>query len=230
MARLYLFAEGRTEQTFANTVLRPHLATHKVYMHGAVLIAHAHKKHRTHRGGGRNFLAMQKDIHRFLKQEQGGDVFFTSMIDLYALHNGFPGAEEAEKFRADPYRRIGMLEGSWAEKTNDSRFIPHIQLHEYEAYLFVDVSVLSNYYPDRQQAIGRLHESGASFESPELIDDGSQTAPSKRIIAELPGYEKEKVTVGVQAAQAIGLPAIRGKCPHFCRWLKRLENLDASAG
>lgn len=27
MARLYLFAEGQTEQTFADTVLRPHLAT-----------------------------------------------------------------------------------------------------------------------------------------------------------------------------------------------------------
>ena len=62
MVRLHLFAEGRTEQTFANTVLRPHLAEHRVYMHKAVLIANAHKKYRTHRGGGRNFHAMQKDI------------------------------------------------------------------------------------------------------------------------------------------------------------------------
>ena len=59
MARLYLFAEGRTEQTFADTVLKPHLAEYGVFMHGPVLIAHAHKKHRTHRGGGRNFQAMQ---------------------------------------------------------------------------------------------------------------------------------------------------------------------------
>ena len=48
MARLYLFAEGRTEQTFANAVLSPHLADHGVYLHRAVLIAHAHKKQRTH--------------------------------------------------------------------------------------------------------------------------------------------------------------------------------------
>lgn len=31
MVRLYLFAEGQTEQTFANIVLSPHLANHGVY-------------------------------------------------------------------------------------------------------------------------------------------------------------------------------------------------------
>lgn len=96
MARLYIFAEGPTEQTFADTVLKPHLANHGIYMHNPVLIAHARKKGKVHRGGGRNFLAMQNDIVRFLKQESGSDVFFTSMIDLYALPNAFPGREEAE--------------------------------------------------------------------------------------------------------------------------------------
>jgi len=32
MARLYLFAEGQTEQTFADTVLKPHLANIGVYL------------------------------------------------------------------------------------------------------------------------------------------------------------------------------------------------------
>ena len=39
MARLYLFAEGQTEQTFADTVLKPHLAKFGVYMPNPVLIA-----------------------------------------------------------------------------------------------------------------------------------------------------------------------------------------------
>ena len=43
-------------------------------------------------------------------------------------------------------------------------------------------------------------------------------------------YEANKVTVGVQAAEKIGLPAIRSKCPHFSRWLERLEGLDARSG
>ena len=151
-------------------------------MHKAVLIANAHKKQRIHRGGGRNFSAMQKDIGRFLKQDSGSDVFFTSMIDLYVLHKGFPGIEEAEIHRSDPYCRVRMLEEFWASETEDPRFIPHIQLHEYEAYLFVDVSVLSNYYQGQQRAIAQLEASVGACNSPELIDDGPETAPSKRII------------------------------------------------
>ena len=44
MARLYLFAEGSTEQTFADIVLKPHLAGHNVFVHNPMLIAHARKK------------------------------------------------------------------------------------------------------------------------------------------------------------------------------------------
>ena len=124
MARLYLFAEGRTEQTFADTVLKPHLAGYGVFMHGPVLIAHAHKRHRTHRGGGRNFRSMQNDIVRLLKQDSAKNAFFTSMIDLYALHKGFPGVEEAERYRNDPYRRVEILEESWEKETNDPRSYP----------------------------------------------------------------------------------------------------------
>ena len=225
MARLYLFAEGRTEQTFADTVLKPHLAEYGVFMHGPILIAHAHKKHRTHRGGGRNFRAMQNDIVRLLKQEPKKDVFFTSMIDLYALHKGFPGAGEAERYRNDPYRRVEALEESWAKETNDPRFIPHIQLHEYEAYLFSKISILSRYYEGQERTIKKLAEVADGLDSPELIDDGPGTAPSKRIIGHLPRYESDKSTVGVQAAEQIGLPTIRRRCPHFDRWIDRLQRL-----
>ncbi len=228
MARLYLFAEGRTEQTFADTVLKPHLAEYGVFMQGPVLIAHAHKKHRTHRGGGRNFRAMQNDIVRLLKQDSAKDAFFTSMIDLYALHKGFPGAGEAKRqHRNDPYRRVEALEESWAKETNDRRFIPHIQLHEYEAYLFSKISILAHYYEDHEREIEKLAKVADGLDSPELIDDGPGTAPSKRIIGHLPRYESDKSTVGVQAAKRIGLRKIRCRCPHFDRWIDRLQKLAA---
>ena len=59
---------------FANTVLKRHLASFGVYMQNPVLIAHARKKGKVHRGGGRNFAAMQNDINRFLKQEPGNEL------------------------------------------------------------------------------------------------------------------------------------------------------------
>ncbi len=225
MARLYLFAEGQTEQTFADTVLKPHLAQYGVYMQGPILIAHAYKKHRAHRGGGRSFDAIHKDIGRFLKQDSASNVFFTSMIDLYALSKRFPGTEKAARYDNDPYRRVEVLEEAWAEKAGDERFIPHIQLHEYEAYLLADISRLSFFYQNTE-ALGKLQRIvDAVGGSPELIDDGQQTAPSKQITKWLPKYAGEKVIVGPQAAERIGLSKIRSQCPHFAKWLERLENL-----
>lgn len=227
MPRLYLFAEGQTEQTFADTVLKPHLANLGVYMHNPVLIAHARKKGRVHRGGGRKYEPMKNDIVRFLKQESGGDVFFTTMIDLYRLHSGFPGKDEAEKLRHDPHQRVKALEASWAADIDDNRFIPFIQLHEYEAYLFVDVTKLQFFYPNTQTRIARLKKISDSVATPELIDDGEHTAPSKRVISEFPEYEGAKTTVGPQAGEPIGLSEIRAKCPHFNSWLTKLEELRA---
>ncbi|MDQ2732594.1 MAG: DUF4276 family protein, partial [Armatimonadota bacterium] len=132
MARLYLFAEGQTEQTFADTMLKPHLAPQGVYLMPPVLIAHAKKKGRVHRGGGRSYVPMKNDIHRFLMQERKEDVFFTTMIDLYAIPNEFPGLAEAEKLRHMPDKRVKALEQAFAADINDVRFVPYIQLHEYE--------------------------------------------------------------------------------------------------
>ena len=66
----------------------------------------------------------------------------------------------------------------------------------------------------------------AAFECPEDINEGRNTAPSKRLIHHIPRYEKLKVRVSAPAADAIGLPILREKCPHFGQWLTRLEKLN----
>ena len=90
MARLYLFVEGSTEQTFANIVLAPQLATCGVYLQPAVQIAHARRKGIAHRGGGRKYIPMRDDIMRFTRQEKGNDVYFSTLIDLYPNHSNPP--------------------------------------------------------------------------------------------------------------------------------------------
>jgi uncharacterized protein DUF4276 len=225
MARLYLFAEGQTEQTFAHNVLRPHLANHGVYMQGAVLIAHAKKRGKVHRGGGRNYLAMKNDIQRFTKHDANSDAFFTTMIDLYAIPAEFPGQEEAEKLRNIPPDRVRHLEDCFGRDVGDPRFIPHIQLHEFETYLFCRPEAFGYFYDNADRQIAKLKADAEAHGTPELIDDGQSTAPSKRIIAQFPDYEGAKVTIGAQVAQRIGARVIREKCPHFDQWLKRLEAL-----
>ncbi len=225
MARLYVFAEGQSEQTFADTVLKPHLAQFGVYMNKPVLIAHARRKGVVHRGGGRKYFAMTNDIERFLKQDRAADAFFTTMIDLYALHSGFPGRDESDKLRNDPQKRVLALESAWANDMQDDRFIPFLQLHEFEAYLFTDITKFDLFYSNESTKIANLQGIAANFSTPELIDDGQETAPSKRIIAALPDYAGAKAVIGPQVGELIGLAAIRAKCPHFDQWLTRLECL-----
>ncbi len=225
MARLYLFAEGQTEQTFADTMLKPHLASVGVFINGPILVAHARKGGRVHRGGVLKYAPVKADIARFLAQEKATDVFFTTMIDLYALPDDFPQWDEAERLRQSPVLRVEMLEEAFADDIADSRFLPYIQLHEYEAYLFSNPAQFAFFYPQDNKAVAALQAVADGFASPELIDDGPETAPSKRIIAELPDYKCAKSVIGPQVAELIGLDAIRKKCPHFNAWLSQLEQL-----
>lgn len=226
MLRLYLFAEGQTEQTFADMMLKPHLAQFAISLHPPMLIAHARRKGRVHRGGGRRYERMKNDISRLLKQERGRDVFFTTMIDLYAIHSDFPGLAEAEKLRHMPDKRVEALEQAFAKDIGDARFMPYLQLHEYEAYLFSDPTLFAFFYEHHEQQIAALKTIADGYTTPELIDDGQHSAPSKRIIAELPDYEGAKSVVGPQMAELIGLNTIRSKCPHFAAWLSQLEKLN----
>lgn len=225
MARLYLFVEGRTEQAFADTVLSPHLANYGVYMHPAVEVAHARRQGRVHRGGGRAYLPMRNDIDRFTKQEKARDVYFSTLIDLYAIAPDFPGLAQAERLRADPYKRVQALQESWAADFPDPRFIPFIALHEFETYLLVHPEEFELFYSDQPQKIAELRKLVDAFTSPELINDGPETAPSKRIIAQFPDYKNAKAAIGPSIAELIGLSRIRQRCSHFAGWLSRLEKL-----
>ncbi|WP_017324544.1 DUF4276 family protein [Synechococcus sp. PCC 7336] len=226
MARLYLFAEGQTEQTFADDLIRPYLAQHNVFMNKPVLIAHAKKKGRIHRGGGRKYTPMRNDIIRLLKQDRAENAFFTTMIDLYAIHPDFPGLAEAKRITQNPLERVEFLEQKFAEDIGDRRFIPYIQLHEYEAYLFSEPACFEYLSAGKIREIKTLQDIASQYETPELINDGPQTAPSKRIIAQFPDYGQSKSTFGPQLAERIGLQSIRNKCLHFHEWLTKLESLD----
>jgi hypothetical protein len=223
MARLYLFAEGQTEQTFADSVLRPHLSGHGVYLHKPVLIASARRKGRIFRGGGRKYLPMKNDILRFLKQEKGPDVLFTTMIDLYAIAADLPGFAGAEKLRGTPTKRVEYLEEAFGQDIGDSRFLPFIQLHEFETYLFVEPRQFESFYENCEKQVNHLQGIRDAHATPEMIDDNPNSAPSKRIVSQFPDYEDAKPVVGPRVAELIGVDAIRAACPHFHSWLVRLE-------
>jgi hypothetical protein len=151
------------------------------------------------------------------------------MFDLYALYNGFPGWDEAEKQRHIPHERVVTLEKAFAADVPDRRFIPHIQLYEFETILLCEPGHFALVYEDSETGIAALRAAVAAAKSPELVDDGETTAPSKRIIAQFPRYSGEKTTVGVELANCVGIETTRSLCHHFDNWLKALESLGSPA-
>lgn len=223
MIRLHITAEGQTEQSFARKVLVPHLAKYDVFAAARCVLTSKDKRAaKEYRGGLLRYEKAERDIRTWLKEDAHGDCRFTTMFDLYALPHDFPGYAEAGR-TPDPYERVGIIERSMARSIGDRRFIPYIQLHEFEALILADPRKLDWEYLEHDAAIGALI-SMVGNRNPELIDDGPTTAPSKRILKEIPEYDK--VSAGVSVAEKIGIPALRAKCRHFNEWLSGLERLS----
>lgn len=228
MVRLYFYVEGQTEQEYVARVLGPHLARFGVQVMGAVRAASGRKHGHVSRGGGRRYRPMRKALGNLLLQHKSTDIRFTTMFDLYALHDGFPSWDEAEKQRHIPRERVLTLERAFAADVGDHRFIPHIQLYEFETILLCDPGHFALVYENSGAGIAALQAAVAAATSPELVNDGATTAPSKQIISQFPQCSGQKTTVGVELAHCVGLDTTRSRCAHFERWLKTLESLGSA--
>jgi len=222
MIRLHIIAEGQTEQNFVKQILTPHLAQFDVFADARCVMT-SRDKHTSkfYRGGLSNYEKPKKDILAWLNEDHNEDCRFTTMFDLYGLPDDFPGYTIA-KAQSDPYMQVKIIEDNLGMDINDSRFIPYIQLHEFEALILADPKQLAFEYLEHDKAIHNLI-SMVGDQNPELINDGRETAPSKRIISEIKAYKK--TTAGVAVVAEIGLPTLRGKCRHFKEWISNLERL-----
>jgi hypothetical protein len=223
MIRLHMVVEGQTEEAFVKRVLLEHLGALNIIT-DVRCVQTGRKRGRTYRGGIVSYAKLKNDLQRWMKEDQNPEAWFTSMVDLYALPEDFPGFSQGEAFN-DPMQRVELLEQAFAQDIADHRFIPYLQLHEFETLVFVDPSKLDLEFIGRDLAIQALMRIRNQFATPEDIDDGEDTAPSKRIIKELPEYSGRKVTAGPRIAEAIGLDALRKECSHFDSWLIKLEQL-----
>ena len=224
MKRLHITAEGQTEEAFVNNTLKHHLAQFGVFADVRCVLT-GRKRDKEFRGGMTTYLKAKNDIIRWLLEEtHNTDVVFTTMFDFYALPEDFPGYAEAMK-QHDPYQKVATIEQAFANDINDYRFIPYIQLHEFESLLFVNPQKFEIEYFDKPDGISKLLAIAESFENPELINQGEETAPSKRIIDVYGDYAANKPAIGSMIAHEIGVEAMKRGCAHFNEWLTKLEQL-----
>jgi Domain of unknown function (DUF4276) len=211
MIRLYVMAEGLTEANFVSQLLKPHL---ELRMPGGVAV-------RAPRLDGHyTYAGLKKDARRLLGAA-GSGVVVTTMIDLFKIARDFPGISDPAN-AAPPQERVRHLEERCRADFGDERFVPYIQLHEFEALVLSDLPVLAEQHPNRRRAIRELAARlDRKFESPEHVD--RLEPPSYRIRAVVPEYQK--AVDGVITTTKIGLSKLRQRCQHFGGWLDALERV-----
>jgi len=219
--RLHLVVEGQTEETFVRDVLAPELGRHSIAA-DVHRITTGRRRDRSFRGGFVSYDHLRNDLALWMKQDRREDAWFSTMVDLYRMPPDFPGWERSRRI-SDPMERVTFLEREFLSAIEHRRFLPYIQLHEFEALLFADPGKFLVSFPGAQREVAELDAIRRGAPTPEHIDDGEDSAPSKRVCALIPDYAKP--ANGPVIAAAIGLPTLRRECPHFGKWFERLLGL-----
>jgi hypothetical protein len=214
MSRVYLLVEGQTEEAFVRELMMPHYAQMGLYLTPIIV-----RTSQSYRGGVVSYAKIRPQIQRLCKQDV--DAFVTLMLDLYALPEDFPGKTAAYQVSRTGQERADFVESALAKDIGHRNFIPNLLVHEFEALLFTRIDAFE-LWTDDDDALEPLRQIRSKVQ-PEDINDNAATAPSKRILAAMPNYQK--TVHGPLIACHIGLDAIRNTCPHFDEWLKKIERL-----
>ncbi len=220
MTDVYIICEGPTEVRFIKNVLAPSLGGREVFLHPVTIGSQRSK------GGNVTFERLQSNVRRQLYNNRQS--YCTMLVDYYGLDSEFPGVEAASTMPNLSSKANAVVEGLVAalggtiDQDPLSRFLPYIQMHEFEALMFSDPATFADAIgrPDLRHDFAEIRQ---KFETPEHIDNSPVTAPSKRILTLYPEYEKP--LMGETATKAIGLDKMRRECPLFNAWLTSLENL-----
>lgn len=214
MKRLIIICEGPTEQAFCNDLLRDYFQSKDIILE-APTIKHSN-------GGIVAWDTLRKQIVRHLNE---GNSIVSLFVDYYRIRDSyrFPGWMESKSI-SNIYDRMHFLFEQMSLDIDEnlrSRFIPYIQLHEFEGLLFSNIAVFQNNFTKNELNFSLLESAVNSADTPEEINNGPATAPSERLKKAIKGYDK--VVYGACLASDIGLNTIREKCILFNEWVMKLE-------
>jgi len=216
VSRVRVLVEGQTEETFVNDILSPHLNQMGIYPHAFLF---------RKRGGSFAYQRARKEILNSLKEDNAR--ICTTMVDFYGMPTDWPGRTESQSCRNYQDKAKGVeqalsedIAAEMGDSWNPAQLIPYVQMHEFEALLFSDTSILAE-RESNAKVSAELASVLKSFSCPEEINDNYDTCPSRRIKQHIEDYVK--TVDGIIAAQKIGLQKMRRECPHFNEWITKLE-------
>lgn len=184
MIRVHVICEGSTEKMFVDEVLNEIFNQKDIYLYPSLI---------GNRGGKFRFERLFIDVRKWLLGDPSA--YCTTFFDFYGLPSNFPGKEEAKSYTSHSQKAscltknlTAQLKAGLGEKPL-LRFIPYVQMYEFEGLLFSDPDRLAQGICQTKLAKD-FHAIRKNFNSPEEINDSPIQAPSKRIAALFPEYDK----------------------------------------
>ena len=216
---VYIICEGQTEEEFVNGIIRPYLNKFQINDARAILMATS----KGQKGGDIKFNRLKYNVENLLNRES--DILVTSFIDFFKLKSDFPNFYDSQKLQ-NKRQRVDFLENALAEAINNPRFIPYIQLHEFEGLLF-SAKEGFEFLPDlKPRNLEMLILAVNEKENPEDLNDGELTSPSRRLKQLIPGYDNNKPFYGGIIAEVNTIEVILRRCSRFRTWLETIiENI-----
>lgn len=220
MRKVHILVEGQTEETFVRELLAPYLLPKDIVAQATLAATKRVKRGPLFKGGVVSYGKVKNDLLRLLRDTSATRV--TTLLDFYGLPKDFPGL--ASMPDASCYDKAAHLERAFMKDINRDNFLPYFSLHEFEGLMFASPKAIADVFPGTSpQHLVKLENIRSSFNSPEEINDGPTTAPSKRIKEIFSDYQK--TFHGPLVAINIGIDSIRQECEHFNQWLTKLESL-----
>lgn len=214
MKRVIIICEGETEREFCKNVLAPHLIHLNIFIQAPLI--------KRSMGGIVRWSILKKEIETHLKEP---NAIVSTLIDYYGLYQkyNFPSWPDGEKI-PNKNDRMDFIENAMKEDIADAishRFIPYLQLHEFEGLLFNEIQLFYDQVPKAELVgIEELKKTFADYDNPEMINNSRETSPSHRLERIIKGYNKP--LYGHYFAEAIGIDKIRKKSPRFNDWIEKI--------
>lgn len=215
MKRVEIIVEGQTEQEFVSTILAPYLYANGVGLVTPIKI----RTSATGRGGLSNYEYLKNDVVRALTSADT-DLVVSMFVDYFRVPKKHMPGYEVWMNEPDHFRQVAMMEAEIGKDIADRRFVPYIQMHEFEALLFASDAGVKKYWSSKK--CQRVNDVRIAFGNPECINTSPQGAPSKRLLEISPDYEK--ILDGNIFALEIGIETILAQCPRFAAWVQELIN------
>ncbi|MFB9300302.1 DUF4276 family protein [Kibdelosporangium philippinense] len=131
--RLHLLVEGQTEETVVRDIIAPHLTAVGWWVNWSIVKTKRPASGPAHRGGLGSWQKLEIELRNLLRDSSLK--VLTTVLDYYGFPPDAPGMSNRPNGSA--HDRVDHVERELRAHFGDARFLPHLVLHELEAWVFV---------------------------------------------------------------------------------------------